>query len=236
MSRHPDPGFDLRIADWLEADPDFAPPDVMRTVESAIPSIAQRRAWRPSWRTKPMTRLVILGASVALLAALGIGAWTVGSRPQTPAPTPIPTVPAAVASSPTASPAGAIDGYVAARNAVCEAATAAAAPIKARFDPLYTAGAPEAERADAILAIREFADVADGFIAQLDEIVPPPDLTAAHAANVAHYQDVLILIRTSLDLHDQGRTSEAIAVDLATDDISALIDEFETMDGLVPCP
>ncbi len=42
MSRQPDPGFDPGIADWLEADPDHAPPDVMRTVESAIPSIPQR--------------------------------------------------------------------------------------------------------------------------------------------------------------------------------------------------
>ena len=43
MSRPPDPGFDVRIADWLEADPDLAPPDLMRTVESALPSIPQRR-------------------------------------------------------------------------------------------------------------------------------------------------------------------------------------------------
>ena len=46
MSRQPDRDFDPRIADWLEADPDHAPPDVMRTVESAIPSIPQRRVLR----------------------------------------------------------------------------------------------------------------------------------------------------------------------------------------------
>ena len=37
MSRQPDRDFDPRIADWLEADPNHAPPDVMRTVGERHP-------------------------------------------------------------------------------------------------------------------------------------------------------------------------------------------------------
>ena len=41
---HLDPAFDPRIADWLEADPDRAPREVLDTVLAALPSIPQRRA------------------------------------------------------------------------------------------------------------------------------------------------------------------------------------------------
>jgi hypothetical protein len=237
MSRHPDPGFDPRIADWLEADPDHAPPDLLRTVAGAIPSIPQRRALRLPWRSLPMHRLVILGASVALLAALGLGAWTVGSRPVVPAVTTAPSVPAAVEASPDPSPTDAMAGYVAARNAVCEAANRVGGPIKERIDPaLYAPDASEAERTDALDALREFADLADGYVAQLEALEAPPALVAEHAANAARYRDVLILIRTSLALHDEGRRTEAIAVDFATDGISELISVYETRHRLTPCP
>jgi hypothetical protein len=72
MSRHPDPGldhgFDPHIADWLEADPDHAPPDVMRTVESAIPSIPQRRVLRLPWRNLSMTGAARAGKLVEAAA------------------------------------------------------------------------------------------------------------------------------------------------------------------------
>jgi hypothetical protein len=237
MSRHPDHGFDPRIADWLEADPNLAPPDVLRTVESAIPSIPQRRVMRLPWRYLPMNRLVILGATGALIAVLGVGAWTVSSRPPAPAAapgvTPAATVPSAAAS---VLPAVTALEYVAARDKVCQAAVAAAAPIKARYEPLYAADSTEAQRSAAIAAVREFADFADGFVDELEALEAPPELIAEHAAAVANYRDILILIRESLALHDQGRTAEALAVDLATDGIAAQINAFERRHGLTPCP
>ena len=84
MSRTPDPGFDHRIADWLEADPNTAPRDLMTVVESALPSIPQRRAWRLPWRSQPMNRFAILAATVALAAVAGLGIMAVGSQPSTP--------------------------------------------------------------------------------------------------------------------------------------------------------
>ena len=68
------PDFDPRIADWLEADPDDAPPAVLETVVAAFPSIPQRRAARAPWRFRPMTltaRLVAAAIAIAVVAAGG---------------------------------------------------------------------------------------------------------------------------------------------------------------------
>ena len=145
MTRQPDPGFDPRIADWLEADPDHAPPEVLRTVESALPSIPQRRVLRLPWRSLTMNRPVLVLATVGLLAALGIGAVTVGSRPSTTTPSPAPTAPAAVEAS--TSPGVTALGYIAARDKVCKAATARAEPVRVRYEPLYDSEATAAQKA-----------------------------------------------------------------------------------------
>ena len=101
MSRLSDPGFDIRIADWLEADPDLAPPDVMRTVESALPSIPQRRVMHLPWRFPPMNRFAALAATVGLLALAGVAALTAGGRPTTPPP-PLPSASPSSVPSPSA--------------------------------------------------------------------------------------------------------------------------------------
>lgn len=68
------PGFDQRIADWLEDDPDDAPDIVLATVQAAFPSIPQRRAMRAPWRFRYMTstsRLVAAAIAVAVVAVGG---------------------------------------------------------------------------------------------------------------------------------------------------------------------
>ncbi len=234
MTRQPDPGFDPRIADWLETDPDHAPAEVLRTVESALPSIPQRRALRLPWRNLPMNKLVPIGATILLLAALGAGAIAVGSRPSTTTPTPAPTVPAAVEAS--TSPGVTALGYIAARDKVCKAATARAEPVKARYEPLYDNEATAAQKDDAIAGVRDFVTLASQFTDELAALEAPPELVAEHAANVANYRDILILIRRSLALHDEGKTEEALAVDLATNGIARQMEAFEGRHGLTPCP
>jgi hypothetical protein len=103
MSRLSDPGFDIRIADWLEADPNHAPPDLMRTVESALPSIPQRRVLHLPWRTPRMStfaKLAVAAIAVIAVGAVGILALqpravpTVGAPPSaspSPSPSPSPT-------------------------------------------------------------------------------------------------------------------------------------------------
>ena len=100
MSRTIDPGFDPRIADWLEADPDTAPREVMQVVESALPSIPQRRAFRPPWRTTPMNRFIPIAIASVLLAAVagGVALLSAAPRPVAP-PTAAPSLPASPAPS-----------------------------------------------------------------------------------------------------------------------------------------
>lgn len=108
MTRYADQGFDGRIADWLEADPVTAPPDLFRTVEAALPSISQRRTWRLPWRFSPMPRFAILAAA-ALVAIAALGVAAIGSQRPQPDPVPVqpvPSTPAATAAPvPTETPA-----------------------------------------------------------------------------------------------------------------------------------
>ena len=98
MTRPSDPGFDVRISDWLEADPDLAPPDLMRTVESALPSIPQRRVVHLPWRFPPMstfTKVAVAAVAVIAIGAVGIFALQ---------PRSVPAVGAAPSASPSPSP------------------------------------------------------------------------------------------------------------------------------------
>jgi dipeptidyl aminopeptidase/acylaminoacyl peptidase len=67
------PGFDQRIADWLEDDPDDAPDIVLTTVLAAFPSIPQRRATRVPWRFQTMSLSARLVAAAIALAVVAVG-------------------------------------------------------------------------------------------------------------------------------------------------------------------
>jgi dipeptidyl aminopeptidase/acylaminoacyl peptidase len=101
-TRDPDPGFDPRLSDWLEADPGGAPAQLLDTVLAAIPSIPQRRAWRVPWRPAPMNRLLLAGATIAAVVAVGVGASFL--RSPTPG-TGGTATPSAADATPNASPA-----------------------------------------------------------------------------------------------------------------------------------
>ena len=235
MSRHPDPGLDPRIADWLEADPDHAPPDVMRTVESAIPSIPQRRALRLPWRTLPVNRPILSFATLALLTVVGVGAVAVGSRPSTTTPVqPAPTAPALANDSP--SPTMSLNPYRAARNEICDAAIAEKGPLAARYGLLYDGGATAAQQADGVAALEALTSLNDRVTADLMALPVPDDIRNDHVANVTQYRDVTTLIRHSLSLRSQGKLVEAAAVDESTNLIADQIAEFEANYNLRPCP
>jgi hypothetical protein len=104
MTRLSDPGFDVRIADWLEADPDLAPPDLMRTVESALPSIPQRRVMHLPWRSTRMSTFAKLAvAAVAVVAVGAVGIYALQPR-SVPGVGAAPTVSPSPSPSATASP------------------------------------------------------------------------------------------------------------------------------------
>ena len=102
MNRFADPGFDQRVADWLEDDPDNAPPIVLGTVLAAFPSIPQRGAWRTRWRFATMFVPARLAATAVLvLLVAGGGIYLLGrTNPSVGGPTATPA-----ASTTTAPPA-----------------------------------------------------------------------------------------------------------------------------------
>jgi hypothetical protein len=67
------PGFDQRIADWLEDDPDDAPDIVLATVLAAFPSIPQRRAMRVPWRFQTMSFSARFAAAAIAIAIVAVG-------------------------------------------------------------------------------------------------------------------------------------------------------------------
>lgn len=233
MSRRLDPDFDPRIADWLEADPDTAPPDLVRGVDIALPSIAQRRAGRLPWRTLPMHRFALVGATLVTVAVIGAVALSLNPQPATP------QVAASAAPSPaiaTSATGDATAAYQTARNAVCTAATTAKQPLQARYDHLWDPGVTTAQRADAVAALRTFLALNDSTNAQLDAITPPPDLLHDHIADVTHREDLSTLIAYELSLIDEGKLVDAQAVDAATNPIADEASAYESHNGFKPCP
>jgi N-acetylneuraminic acid mutarotase len=107
MTRHhdltPDPGFDPRVADWLEADPSVAPDPVLETVLAAFPSIPQRRASRLPRRFPIMNRFAYLAAAAAT-AAIAVVAIAVGGFLGSPQPSGGPSLPAAGSIEPSLAP------------------------------------------------------------------------------------------------------------------------------------
>jgi hypothetical protein len=95
---HLDPAFDPRIADWLEADPDRAPREVLDTILAAVPSIPQRRTYRSPRRLSAMNRFALLGAAAALVVAVGFGGLMLTSQRKagTDLPTPSPAPSASI--------------------------------------------------------------------------------------------------------------------------------------------
>ncbi len=105
MTRHhePDLGFDPRVADWLEGDPDSAPSQVLETVFAAIPSIPQLRSVRLQRRSLVMNRLAYLAAAVAM-AVIAVAVVGAGRLLNSPAPRTVPSLPpSSIAPSPIAS-------------------------------------------------------------------------------------------------------------------------------------
>jgi hypothetical protein len=90
-----DPLFDQRVADWLEADPDRAPAQVLESILAAAPTIPQVRPL-PAWAGwgRPVQAMaaavLILAVSLAGFVAFRLAGY--GGPPlPTPTPSPSPT-------------------------------------------------------------------------------------------------------------------------------------------------
>ena len=100
-----DPDFDVRIADWLEDDPDHAPGPVLPTVVAAFPLITQRRPSRLPWRNLNMIRFALVGAAAAAIGVLLVGgAMFMFGRPNDSVGVPPPTPSAEPRATPSQTP------------------------------------------------------------------------------------------------------------------------------------
>jgi len=95
MNRY-DELFDIRIADWLEGDPELAPAQVLETVRAALPSVPQRRVARAPWRVPMVLRVGFATAAIVIGVAIGAGlvgqpSGNVGGSPS-PSPSPSATI------------------------------------------------------------------------------------------------------------------------------------------------
>jgi hypothetical protein len=238
MSSVSDPGFDQRIADWLEEDPDVAPPVVLETVVAAVPSISQRRAWRIYWRFPTMLRVAAAFAAIAFTAtALAL----LPPRQSPPGAVSSPTPTAAGTEIPSASPtatdtATSVGDYRAARDAICHASGLALNPLKLRFLGAFDGSLSDAQLNDWTAALDQFSAGYDQLTAQLSALQPPPALALKHALNVLDIEEQNILIRrVAVELRYKDWTG-ASTDDAATNPIGARTVAFESQNTLEPCP
>ncbi|MEA2547594.1 MAG: hypothetical protein QOE42_192 [Chloroflexota bacterium] len=227
------PGFDQRIAEWLEDDPDDAPDSALTTVLAAFPSIPQRRATRVPWRNRPMTQTARLLAGAAAVAVVLIAGALILRPATSPSvggdATPSPPPSSAIGAGPSAAPSDALaqlQAYRAAVGAVCN--SLASVP-----DPAPSAG-PNAVVAFLQATIARQTTEAAG----LEAIQPPAAMRTEHLANIQTVKDVSALLNHEIELVQANppKLVEAAAVDDATASLNTLREQFARKYALPPCP
>jgi hypothetical protein len=243
MSRIPmSPDFDQRLADWLEPDPTFAPPDILPTVVAAFPSIPQRRAQRAPWRLPAMTRFALVGAAAALVVVLGLGGLLLANRPigpgvlGAPSPHPMPTPTAMPTPPPSLVSPSDVTVFVQARDQACARAATALGPLQSRFRGVWDGSLTRAEVTDWAAALNAFADGYDALLTELSALQPPPSLAADHRADIADLQSLRSIIRSEATSLLAGDLAEAKNVDATADPIGTRFYQRENEHGFTHCP
>ncbi len=225
-----DQDIERAITGWLsETAVRRAPDRVLEEAHRTIDDTKQRRvaAWRaPMFSSLPKT----LAAGVAIIA-IALASGLVG-RSTAGVATPGSSSSPALASPSTA----AMPTYRLARNAICTAAQVEKDGMSARWDGVFDSDTSDERRADGTAALQEFITLTDEVADELGELIAPPDLAEAHAANVTQYRGLTALIRRVVSLLMEGKVEEASVVDDATDVITVDFEAFERVNQLTPCP
>jgi hypothetical protein len=227
------PDVERLISDWLiEEAPAHAPDRLLDQAARTIDRTKQRRFGAALREPMILTSSRLLTAAAFVLIAV-VGAGVLGRMT---AATGVGTLPAgSLVSSPSPS-APTIESYRAARDAICARYSASGAPLKSQLSGIYDARTPSGQRSSKIDALTQFLRLSKSMTAELAKLVAPPEVAADQAADVAHFQDVNLLIAQELPLLGAGQLAQAGAIDQSTDPLSRQIGTFESRYGLAHCP
>jgi hypothetical protein len=227
------PDVERLISDWLiEEAPAHAPERVLDETTRTIDRTTQRR-FGAAWR-EPMilTSSTLLTAAAIVLIAV-VGAGVLGRMT---AATGVGTLPAGSLVSSLSPSAPTIESYRAARDAICARYGATGEPFKSQLPGIYDARTPSGQRSSKIDALTQFLRLSQSMAAELAKLTAPPQVAADQAADVAHFQEINLLIAQELPLLGAGQLAQAQAIDQSTNPLSKQIGTFESRYGLAACP
>lgn len=225
------------VSAWLVEEAAGRSPDrLLDSTRRSLVRTNQRRfaaAWREPMYISPL-RLAGM-AAVLVIGVIGgavLGRMTLPSGAGGPGdtPTPAPTVAA------TQDPASARAAYRAARDAICARYGAELNPLKQDFERLYEPTLTKAERAAIVEDLRTFVERAESMAGELGGLEAPGDLVAGHAANVANFENMHLLIREMLARFAVDDLAGAELFDLATNPINEEVLQYEQDVALLNCP
>lgn len=181
-----------------------------------------------------MGRLVA-AAAVFVVAVVGAGlvgrASAPGAGETNGSPVPV------VSPSPSASPsAPTIASYRAARNAMCATARAASPNLNDQLEGVYDPNLTKAERAAKIAVLQQIIEFGKSLRTQMAAIPAPPEMANDIAAVLARSEDNQAILEQEVVLLKADKLSEAQQVDLLTDPINRMAEQFEQKYSLMPCP
>jgi hypothetical protein len=223
------------IATWLvEEAPGRAPDRVLDEAAHRIDRTKQQR-FAAAWR-EPMiisTGRLLGVAAVVLVAVVGAGFLGRASAPVGVATSPPPI------GSPTASPSTSggptLESYRTAHKAVCDNVRATLPNLNDQLAGVYDPNLTKVQRDAKIAVLQQIRDFGQTLRAQLAAIPVPPEMAADAAAYLTRSEDNQAILEQEILLLKAGKLSEAQQVDLLTDPINRMAEQFEQKYGLDPC-
>jgi len=222
------------ISTWLvEESPGRAPDRILANAAGTIDRTRQRR-FLAAWREPVSIGLRGFAAMAAVLILAVAGAAWIGRSTASSGTAPNQT--------PTPSPASTAAGvtlaeYRTARDAICDAAWPQRQSLDARIgDGLTDPATPAAERATKLAALADEITFERNLANQLHGLAIPAALHTDEAVWWSTVDPAFAMIEQEIALIQQGKFSEADAVDQAITPLSSAAEAYESKYDLKPCP
>lgn len=187
-----------------------------------------------------MGRLVA-AAAIFLVAVVGAGLVGRASAPAgggdvRPSPIPSPSASPSPIPSPSPSTGPTVASYRTAHNAMCATARATSPNLNNQLEGIYDPKLTKAQRAAKIAVLQQIVDFGESLRSQTAAIPAPPEMKSDIAAVLARSEDNQAILEQEIGLLKAGKLSEAQQVDILTDPINRMAEQFEQKYNLDPCP